>query len=311
MQKPFQKHIVDGKPIWFKGDNSVNEDYMPVAPSPLARKMLLTNLVTGEQREIMGARAVARFLNCSRGNVHIVTRSGNPMRHLSGWNIKDIDERPIKVCRRDYVVDKNNLVDKKDIKFIVPTEYTQYRGAIINEFPDHVIYEDGKVYNDRIKKWLCPRVTPDGYATVIFKYNGKKKEIKLHRLVAMCFLEYDPDPNKYAINHIDGNKLNNDVSNLEWVTDKGNIRKSIIMGQNSKVRPVKATNIKTGETRFFVSARNTALMFNVQTNTILGRMNGKNKGLYSEELQDWIFEDTTNEEYLRNSENNPYTFSGV
>ncbi|HEM9258124.1 TPA: HNH endonuclease [Streptococcus agalactiae] len=59
-----------------------------------------------------------------------------------------------------------------------------------------------------------------GYAIVTLSVNGLRKSIRVHRLVAEAFI---PNPiNKRTINHIDENKLNNRVDNLEWATDKEN-----------------------------------------------------------------------------------------
>lgn len=58
--------------------------------------------------------------------------------------------------------------------------------------------------------------TPTGYVQVMLKQDGKRKKALVHRLVALAFI---PNPlNKPCVNHIDGNKENNSVENLEWCT---------------------------------------------------------------------------------------------
>ena len=67
-----------------------------------------------------------------------------------------------------------------------------------------------------------------GYMQAHITINGTRKTYTVHRLVAICFI---PNPNNYKqVNHIDGNKLNNHVSNLEWCTCKQNIRKGWELG---------------------------------------------------------------------------------
>ena len=66
----------------------------------------------------------------------------------------------------------------------------------------------------------------DYYRSVVkLKNKGKSKDFKVHRLVAIAFLD-NPD-GKPNINHIDGNPLNNIMENLEWCTQKENIDHSI------------------------------------------------------------------------------------
>lgn len=59
-----------------------------------------------------------------------------------------------------------------------------------------------------------------GYYVVYFWRNNKQSSFQIHRLVAIHFIE---NPlNKEMVNHLDGDKLNNHISNLEWVTVKEN-----------------------------------------------------------------------------------------
>lgn len=67
----------------------------------------------------------------------------------------------------------------------------------------------------------------NGYKRVYLYVNGKQKKRRVHRLVAIAFIGMPKDENKLFVNHIDGNKSNNHVSNLEWVTHKENIYHAI------------------------------------------------------------------------------------
>lgn len=70
-------------------------------------------------------------------------------------------------------------------------------------------------------KLISSRVDRSGYYTVRLSKKGKTSTILLHRLLGIAFLP-NPD-NKEFINHIDGNKLNYNLSNLEWSTMSENI----------------------------------------------------------------------------------------
>lgn len=76
-----------------------------------------------------------------------------------------------------------------------------------------------------IKKILKPNLTKKGYYHVTLYNNGIPKTFRLHRIVAQHFIE-NPQ-NKLEVNHIDGNKINNMVNNLEWNTRVENNRHAI------------------------------------------------------------------------------------
>ena len=67
-----------------------------------------------------------------------------------------------------------------------------------------------------------------GYCTVSFSKNGKSTTLYVHRVVAQAFLQNAEG--KPEVNHIDGNKLNNAIDNLEWVTISQNQKHAIKLG---------------------------------------------------------------------------------
>ena len=75
---------------------------------------------------------------------------------------------------------------------------------------------------------LRPAADGKGYLRTVLFYNGKNKTVKVHRLVAEAFI---PNPeNKPQVNHIDGNKTNNSVDNLEWSSNIDNAHHAIKNG---------------------------------------------------------------------------------
>jgi len=75
-------------------------------------------------------------------------------------------------------------------------------------------------FHTKEEKILKPMLHPKGYLRIALFKNRKPKFIFVHRLVATCFIN-NPE-NKNYINHIDCNKQNNMVENLEWVTTQEN-----------------------------------------------------------------------------------------
>lgn len=86
---------------------------------------------------------------------------------------------------------------------------------------DYGIAEDGEIINLYTKQIKFTCVNKDGYLQVAFGTAKVKRTFLVHRLVAESFI---PNPeNKPQVNHIDGNKLNCHISNLEWVTPRENL----------------------------------------------------------------------------------------
>ena len=86
---------------------------------------------------------------------------------------------------------------------------------------EYLINENGDIFDIKENKLRKQTVSERGYLKVSFYVNGKYKKFFIHRLVMIHFNPIDNMEN-LQVNHIDGNKQNNNVSNLEWCTNKEN-----------------------------------------------------------------------------------------
>ena len=100
-------------------------------------------------------------------------------------------------------------------------------------------YKDGRTYKYG-KKQITKSEKGNGYLFVTLWKNNQSKMFHIHRLVAQHFIE-NPE-NKPQVNHIDENKKNNHVSNLEWVTALENMNSGTVQKRNGEKhsKPVKA-----------------------------------------------------------------------
>ena len=116
----------------------------------------------------------------------------------------------------------------------------------IEENPDYMISDHGRVlsFKGRSKLILCAKIMGTGYETVILPNKGVCIEYKIHRLVAKAFI---PNPEQLPqINHLDGNTMNNHVSNLEWCDAYTNMMHAIRTG-------LRRTGVGSHQTPFAVT----------------------------------------------------------
>lgn len=113
---------------------------------------------------------------------------------------------------------------------------------LINGYTNYEIDEEGKVVNLTTGNQLKGSISEHGYLYYRLSKDNKKQMFYAHRLVAEAFL---PNPNNLpVVNHIDGNKLNNNVNNLEWVSYSDNTKHA---HDQNLIKPVREREYYTGD----------------------------------------------------------------
>lgn len=120
------------------------------------------------------------------------------------------------------------------------------------------------------KRNLKPHINSAGYIRYGLSVNGKNKYKFAHRLEGEAFL--DNPYNKKQINHIDGNKTNNLITNLEWCNQSENIQQQYKDGRIS--RKINGKIFCVEENRIFNTVEEAANAYNVHRRSIYNVLNG-------------------------------------
>lgn len=125
-----------------------------------------------------------------------------------------------------YFIDKGILYDYRGIYWVSNTGRVKAKAVVSNKYHKKgEIYEVKYRYNTRKQN---KHGGLGGYCIVALYKNGLRKDIALHRIVINVFSN---NPNNLPqVNHIDGNKRNNAISNLEWCTNGENQTHAFKMG---------------------------------------------------------------------------------
>lgn len=147
------------------------------------------------------------------------------------------------------------------------------------------LYEVSNIGRIRTTKGVAkkPGIGSNGYYRVSLSKNGVKIWHSVHRLVAIAFL---PNPeNKPCVNHIDNDRLNPIVNNLEWCTYQENTDHAVKIGVHGMIGrfgadhnrsiAIESFNLKTGQSLIFGSGREAARKLGLHQACVTACVKGK------------------------------------
>lgn len=148
-----------------------------------------------------------------------------------------------------------------------------YEKRTIRDFPNYTIDTTGNVLNKHGKA-IQPEVTNNGYLRVSLSNDKiKHKHLSVHRVVAETFV---PNPNDLPqVNHINENKRDNSVSNLEWCSPVDNLNHSHVIDKASKAKEHKIKCVTTNTT--YNSIKEAASELNLHHSNIVACCMGRRK----------------------------------
>ena len=160
----------------------------------------------------------------------------------------------------------------------------------VKEYDNYEVSNNGGVLNKKIRRVLKHGINTNGYPIVVLSKKGVTKTKTIHRLVANAFIEGCNDG--LVIDHKDGNKENNNISNLEFCTSSENNKRAYDNGLKNPSHPYNQPNsrkvrvIETGE--IYSSVRECARNTGGNSRHICDCLNGrlkKHNGLHYEDVE--------------------------
>lgn len=144
----------------------------------------------------------------------------------------------------------------------------------IPEWNWYLVNEQGQVLNTKTNKIIVGDVNNIGYHRVTLSNNNNRKRLFIHRLVAELFL--DNPNNLKEVNHIDGNKSNNNITNLEWCDRTHNEHEARRIGIKA-YKPFQVI-FADGRVEEYEFTPQLANELGVTRRTVLNYLQGKSKG---------------------------------
>lgn len=181
----------------------------------------------------------------------------------------------------------------------------------IPSFPRYAIDIKTNIIDTLIGKIVIDRRMQNDYEHVYIYSPDKNanRDTRIHRLLALAWLPNNDFVNKPVVNHIDGNRKNNELQNLEWCSNEHNTNHAFDMGLNNCSLKMKTRDRLTGEVVIYRSAAEMARVLGILTaspGSLINRLPGYlyNKRYEIKTLEDktpWYYETLTNDDFSSKS----------
>jgi hypothetical protein len=160
-------------------------------------------------------------------------------------------------------------------------------------FKRYVIDRLGRIFVEATEEEL-PWHRSNGYRFIrIVADDGRKRSVGQHRALALAFIPMPRTSEQLTVNHRDGNKSNNVIDNLEWVTYGGNADHAYQTGLRTDRIPVVATRISDGETIRFPTISKCAQFFEVSRELFAIKRRGERHLRYGDFVLEFMLDEST------------------
>lgn len=141
---------------------------------------------------------------------------------------------------------------------------------VIKDFENYSVSTLGEIRNNKTGRMLTPSPGAGGYLRVNLRKDKTSYQRYVHRLVAEAFLEGEGE-----VNHLDGNRANNTLANLEWVSHQENIRHSfdVLNREPGRGRVGVRVEYVDGTIKEFSTVKECSQYYNIDPGTIRDYVN--------------------------------------
>lgn len=167
--------------------------------------------------------------------------------------------------------------------------YEILRNFMIADLPicpeNYLITSEGQVISKRTGRKIKAFKNSSGYLVSTISYNGVRKSFSVHRQVLLAFTPI-PDHEKFDVNHLDGDKTNNCLDNLDWYTKSDNMKHAKwVLGKRSQINYKKIRVFNSIWGKIFYNAHDVATFLGVHIQSVYRAVEKGRKTLKGFELE--------------------------